>query len=66
LRGSLAGLASGVEAVTDINASGNVKMRQRPLGAVLTVSAYIVGGIAAALIFRGMRRTERASAPFET
>jgi hypothetical protein len=55
-----------VEAVTDINASGNVKMRQRPLGAVLTVSAYIVGGIAAALIFRGMRRTERASAPFET
>jgi len=56
LRGSLVGLASGVEAVTDANAADGAKTRQQPLGAALTVSAYVVGGIAAALILRGLRR----------
>jgi hypothetical protein len=63
LRGSLVGLASGVEAVTDANASQDVKIRQRPLAAALTVGAYILGGVVAALIFRGMRRTSETSAP---
>jgi len=54
LRGSLVGLASGVEAVTGINAE-SAKMKRRPLTAILTVLAYIVGGIAAALLLRAMR-----------
>lgn len=64
LRGSLVGLASGVEAVTD--AADGAKTRQQPLGAVLTVSAYIVGGIAAALILRGLRRGAPPTVPPET
>lgn len=65
LRGSLVGLASGVEAVTDANAADGAKTRQQPLGAVLTVSAYIVGGIAAALILRGLRRGAPPTVPPE-
>ena len=65
LRGSLVGLASGVEAVANVNAEGG-KMKWRPLTALLTVLAYIVGGVAAALLLRAMRgyvRPEIPSAP---
>ena len=65
LRGSLVGLASGVEAVTDVNAEG-ARMKWRPLTAILTVLAYVVGGIAAALLLRAMSgyvRPETPSAP---
>jgi hypothetical protein len=54
LRGSLVGLASGVEAVANVNAEGG-QMKRRPLTALLTVLAYIAGGVAAALLLRAMR-----------
>ena len=47
------GLASGVEAVTHNN-PGGAKIKWRPLAAILTVLAYVVGGIAAALLLRAM------------
>jgi hypothetical protein len=62
LRGSLVGLASGVEAVTGVNAE-SAKMKWRPLTAILTVLAYIVGGIAAALLLRAMRGEVRRQIP---
>lgn len=65
LRGSLVGLASGVEAVADANAADRAKMRQQPLRAVLTISAYIAGGVAAALILRGLRRGAPTTVPPE-
>ena len=61
LRGSLVGLASGVEAVTEEDATGKTTVKQRPLSATFTVFAYIVGGIIAALIFRGIRRAARTA-----
>ena len=61
LRGSLVGLASGVEAVTDENAREASQAKQHPLAAVLTVCVYIIGGITAALIYRGMRRSAQAT-----
>ncbi len=63
LRGSLVGLASGVEAVTNSSESGGTKMKWRPLGAILTVLAYVVGGIAAALLLRAMRVNVRPEIP---
>lgn len=60
LRGSLVGLASGVEAVTGVNAE-SAKMKWRPL--TVTVLAYIVGGIAAALLLRAMRGEVRPQIP---
>jgi hypothetical protein len=65
LRGSLVGLASGVEAVANVEAAG-AKMKSRPFTAILTVLAYIVGGVVAALLLRAMRgyvRPEIPSAP---
>jgi hypothetical protein len=62
LRGSLVGLASGVQAVTGVNAE-SAKMKWRPLTAILTVLAYIVGGIAAALLLRAMRGEVRPQIP---
>jgi hypothetical protein len=65
LRGSLVGLASGVEAVTDVNPEGP-RRKWRPLTAILTVLAYVVGGVAAALLLRAMSgyvRPEIPSAP---
>ena len=59
LRGSLLGLASGVKAVTEDDATGKSPVEKRPLGAALTISAYIVGGIIAALIFRKIRLAAR-------
>lgn len=61
LRGSAVGLASGVEAVTEEDAAGKSAFKKRPLSAGLTVVAYIVGGIIAALIFRGIRRAARTA-----
>ena len=62
LRGSLVGLASGVEAVTDINPEG-ARMKWRPLTAILTVLAYVVGGVAAALLLRAMSGYVRPEIP---
>ena len=65
LRGSLVGLASGVEAVTDAHPEGS-RVKWRPLTVILTVVAYVVGGIAAALLLRAMSdyvRPEISSAP---
>ena len=62
LRGSLVGLASGVEAVTNVGAAG-AKMKSRPLTAILTVLAYIVGGVVAALLLRAMRGYVRPEIP---
>jgi hypothetical protein len=65
LRGSLVGLASGVEALTATNPAG-ARIKWRPLTAILTVLAYIVGGVAAALLLRAMSgyvRPEIPSAP---
>jgi hypothetical protein len=59
LRGSLLGLASGVKAVTEEDATGKSPVEKRPLGAALTISAYILGGIIAALIFRKIRLAAR-------
>lgn len=64
LRGSLVGLASGVEAITNSTPSDGATKR-RPLGAIMTVSAYVVGGIAVALIFRALRRGEERTIPTE-
>ena len=61
LNGSLIGLASGVEAVTDENNAVKSEAREHPLRSALTISAYVVGGIAAALICRGIRRNTQAS-----
>ena len=55
LRGSLVGLASGVEAVTTDRSSDGTNSKWRPLTAILTVLAYVAGGIAAALLLRAMR-----------
>jgi hypothetical protein len=65
LRGSLVGLASGVEAVTEEDATGKTTVRQRPLRAAFTVFAYFVEGIIAALIFRGIRRAARTASTKE-
>jgi hypothetical protein len=66
LRGSLIGLASGVEAVTNATSPEGSEAKRRPLGALLTVSAYVIGGIVVALIFRGLRRATETSIPSET
>ena len=63
LRGSLVGLASGVEAVTDVNAEG-ARVKCRPLTGILTVLAYVVGGIAAALLLRAMSGYVRPEVPY--
>jgi hypothetical protein len=55
LRGSVLGLASGVKAVTEEDATGKSEVDRRPFAAALTISAYIVGGVLAALILRKMR-----------
>jgi hypothetical protein len=56
VRGSLVGLASGVEAVTGgASSSDGATPKWRPLMAILTVLAYVVGGIAAALLLRAIR-----------
>ena len=55
LRGSLHGLASGVTAVTEEDASGKSPIEKRPLAAALKISAYIVGGIIVGLVVRKMR-----------
>jgi hypothetical protein len=65
LRGSLVGLASGVEGLCNVNPEG-AKMKWRALTAILTVLAYVVGGVVAALLLRAMRgyvRPEIPSAP---
>jgi hypothetical protein len=56
LRGSLVGLASGVDAV-----GARSRVKQRPLVAALTVCAYVAGGVIAAMIYRGMRRSGQAA-----
>ncbi len=61
LHGSLLGLASGVEAVIDENNAVKSEAREHPLRSALTISAYVVGGIAMALIYRGIRRNTQAS-----
>jgi hypothetical protein len=66
LRGSLVGLASGLEAVTNPSSPEGPEIERRPLGAFLTVSAYVAGGIAVALIFRGLRRGTGTTIPSET
>ena len=55
VRGSLVGLASGLEAVTDEGPTGKTVVEQEPLRAAITISAYIVGGILAALVFLRLR-----------
>jgi hypothetical protein len=62
LRGSLIGLASGVEAVANADAK-DAKREWRPLTAILTVLAYIVGGVAAALLLRAMSGYVRPEIP---
>jgi hypothetical protein len=61
LRGSLVGLASGVDAVTHGNVEGRSQVKQRPLVAALTVCAYVAGGVIAAMIYRGMRRSAQTA-----
>ena len=67
LRGSLVGLASGMEAVTEEDATGKTTVKQRPLRAAFTVFAYIVEGISAALISSGeyveLRERPQARSP---
>jgi hypothetical protein len=58
----LVGLASGVEAVTNVGPAG-AKMKSRALTAILTVLAYIVGGGVAALLLRAMRGYVRPEIP---
>jgi hypothetical protein len=62
LRGSLVGLASGVDAVT----KENIETKVRPLNAFVTVSAYVAGGIAVALLLRTLRRAGETATPSET
>ena len=62
LRGSLVGLASGVEAVTEEDATGKTTVKRQPLSAALTIFVYVVGGILAALIFRRIRQAARIAA----
>lgn len=58
IRGSLVGLASGVEAVTEEDATGKTTVKQGPFSAAFTVFVYILEGIIAALVFREVRRAE--------
>ena len=62
LRGSLVGLASGVEAVTEEDATGKTTVKRQPLSAAFTIFVYVVGGIIAALIFRRIRQAARIAA----
>jgi hypothetical protein len=62
LRGSLVGLASGVDAVT----KENTETKGRPLNAFVTVSAYVAGGIAVALLLRTLRSAGETTTPSET
>ena len=62
LRGSLVGLASGVEAVTEEDATGKTTVKRQPLSAAFTKFVYVVGGIIAALIFRRIRQATRIAA----
>jgi Na+/H+ antiporter NhaB len=62
LRGSLVGLASGVEAVTEEDTTGKTTVKRQPLSAALTIFVYVVGGIIAALIFRRIRQAARIAA----
>lgn len=55
LRGSLVGLASGVDAVAGEAKSTPPGAKPKAGHIALTVGAYIAGGILAALLFRGMR-----------
>ena len=61
LSGSLIGLASGVDAVTDENNAVKSEAREHPLRSALTICAYVVAGIAAAMIYRGIRRNTQAN-----
>jgi hypothetical protein len=67
LRGSLEGLASGVEAVSNADSTDEATVKSRPLRAIVTVSAYVFGGIAVALILRALRGWSRTTTiPTET
>lgn len=56
------GLASGVKAVTEKDATGKSEVEKRPFAAALTILAYVVGGVLAVLILRKMRlAAQRAS-----
>jgi hypothetical protein len=66
LRGSLEGLATGVEAVSNADSTDEATARSRPFSAIATVSAYVFGGIAVALILRALRGRSRTTIPTET
>lgn len=60
LRGTLAGLASGVDAAArekDVPPG----QRKGSLGVALTAAGYIAGGLLAAMIYRSMRRAQLSS-----
>jgi hypothetical protein len=61
LRGSLVGLASGVEAATKADSSDGTEPSDRRFKAVVTVSTYVLGGIAVALIVRALRREDQTA-----
>ncbi|HEY5953902.1 MAG TPA: hypothetical protein VIT18_06030 [Terrimicrobiaceae bacterium] len=61
LRGSLVGLASGVEAATKADSSDGPDPSDRRFKAIVTVSTYVLGGIAVALIVRSLRREDQTA-----
>ncbi len=65
LRGSLVGLASGVEAATKADSSDGTEPSDRRFKAVMTVSTYVLGGIAVALIVRALRREDQTAVTTE-
>ena len=62
LRGSLVGLASGVEAANKADAPDSAEPpSDRRFKAIVTVSTYVLGGIAVALIVRALRREDQTA-----
>lgn len=66
LRGSLVGLASGVDAVSGEAKTASPGQKPKAGNMALTVGAYVAGGILAALIFRGMRGGAASTSPAAT
>ncbi|MGA7393872.1 MAG: hypothetical protein WBW78_14550 [Terrimicrobiaceae bacterium] len=50
-----------MDAVTDENNAVKPEAREHPLRSALTICAYVVAGIAVAMIYRGIRRNTQAN-----
>lgn len=66
LRGSLVGLASGVEAATKADSSDGPEPSDPRFRAIVTVSTYVLGGIAVALIVRFLSREDQTAVTADT